>query len=184
MPNSMRWRGKRAPPADAFDESEALRRSEKRRQDHAWALRAESEREEKALFEERARRATLLSGAIDAFNAEDFERAVTKAEQVLREEADNEVAQDIVVNARRARRRTMSEHYLRDLKDSFRRWQVDIERTKVPQAGILRWPSQSFWDKITRLRTSQGVAAGGRTLTDEEQGVMRALRSRDRRSSV
>ena len=82
--------------------------------------------------------ATLLSGAIDAFNAEQFDLAVSKAEQVLVDEPDNAVANDIVVNGRRARRRTMSERYLRDLKDSFRRWQVDIERAKVPQSSILR----------------------------------------------
>ena len=133
--------------------------------------------EERALLESQTRRATMLSTAIDAFNREDFERAIRKAEQVLAEEPDNELARDLVDNGRRARRRTMSERYLRDLKDSFRRWQVDIERTKTPQSAVLRWPSQRFWDDITRLRVSQGRAAAGRALTDEEAAVLGALRS-------
>ncbi len=152
-------------------------RAKKLEQDTNDAIANESKLEERAMFEARAQRATLLSSAIDAFNAEQFDVAVSKAEEVLVDEPDNAVANDIVLNGRRARRRTMSERYLRDLKDSFRRWQVDIERAKVPQSAILRWPSQAFWDNITRLRASQNSAAAGRTLTPEEQAVLSSMRT-------
>ena len=162
---------------DATTEAEAAARAARLEMDTETALADAAQAEEKALLEARTRRAALLSDAIDAFNREDFERAVTKAEQVLREEPDNTVASDIVLNARRARRRTMSERYLRDLKDSFRRWQVDIERAKVPQSTVLRWPSQKFWDNITSLRATRHAATAGRQLSPEEQAVLRMLRT-------
>ncbi len=142
------------------------------------ALEEVAKQEEKALLESRDRRARLLSSAIDHFNREEFDSAESLASQVLVEEPDNTVARDIVDNARKASRRYLNERYLRDLKDSFRRWQVDIERTKVPQAGILKWPSQKFWDKITRLRAVGNVSEEGVALSPEEQAISNKLKTR------
>jgi len=134
--------------------------------------------EEKSMLEARDRRARLLAAAVKHFNREDFETAQEYASQVLAEEPDNTVARDIVENSRRARHEGINERLLRELKDSFRAWQVDLDMTKEPQSDILRWPSQSFWDKITRLRAVRAVGATGRQLSPEEQNVHNLLRTR------
>jgi len=129
-------------------------------------------------MEARDRRAKMLSSAIDAFNREDFELAENYAQQVLREEPDNTVAHDLLENARRARHSNVNEKYLRELKDSFQRWQIDIEQTKIPSTKILSWPSQSFWDRISVLRAMRDVGGGGREMSPEEQAVQNTLTTR------
>ncbi|NJN14700.1 MAG: type II and III secretion system protein, partial [Planctomycetes bacterium] len=133
---------------------------------------------ERALVESRDRRARLLVSAIDRFNMEDFDAAASYSEQVLAEEPDNTVARDILENSRKARHTYVNERILREMKESYRRWQVDIERTKVPSSQILQWPSQSFWDKISRIRAVRSQAAGGREMSPEEQNVLNTLKSR------
>ncbi len=152
--------------------------AEQERRDTAAALKQVAEIEEKQLMEARERRAKMLSSAIDAFNREDFDLAENYAQQVLREEPDNTVAHDLLENARRARHKNVNEAYLRELKDSFRRWQVDIEQTKVPSTKILSWPSQSFWDKIGIVRAMRDVGGGGREMTPEEAAVLNTLNTR------
>jgi len=161
-----------------LERRQAEARAEQEKRDTEAALKQVAEIEEQQLLEARARRARLLSSAIDAFNREDFEPAETLATQVMREEPDNTVARDIVENSRKARHTFMGERYLRDLKESYRRWQVEIEETKVPSGKILQWPSQSFWDKISQLRAMRNVTAGGRELSPEEQAVLNTLQNR------
>ena len=155
-------------------ESDAVREKE----DTAEALRQVADEQEKALVESRDRRARLLSAAIDQFNLERFDAAIEYADQVLAEEPDNTLAREIIENSRKARAQYMHEKFLRDLKDSYRQWQVDIEETKVPSSKILSWPSQSYWDKISKLRAVRRAASGGRQLTTEEQNVLNTLNTR------
>ena len=152
--------------------------SEREKRDTEMALQRVAEQEEKALVEGRDRRAKMLSAAIDQFNLENFDAALTYAQEVLEEEPDNTLAREIVENSRKARHVYVQESLLRDLKESFREWQVDIEETKVPQTSILNWPSQSYWDNITRLRKVRGISSGGRQLSPEEQNVLNTLKSR------
>ncbi len=152
--------------------------AEQERKDTATALKQVAEIEEKQLMEGRQRRARMLSAAIDAFNREEFDLAENYAQQVLREEPDNTVARDLVENARRASHNAVNEKYLRDLKESFRRWQSDIEATKIPSMSILSWPSQSFWDRISQLRAMRDVGGGSRQMTPEEQAVLNTLNTR------
>jgi len=151
--------------------------ADRERKDTAAALKRVAELEEAELLEGRERRARMLSAAIDAFNRENFDLAENYAQQVLREEPDNTVARDLIENARRAGHAELNEKYLRDLKDSFRRWQTDIEQTKIPSTKILSWPSQSFWDRITELRVMRNVG-GGREMTAEEQAIYNILTTR------
>ena len=153
--------------------------AEQERQDTAAAIRKIAEQEEKALLEGRQRRAALLDASIDHFNLEEYDQAESYARQVLAEEPDNTVAKDILSNSRRARHRWINERMLEDLKESYRRWQVDIERTKVPSSKILAWPSQSFWDKISRIRAVRNVGGSeGPDMTREEQSVLNTLKTR------
>ena len=65
------------------------------------------------------------------------------------------------------------------MKASFSRWQVDIEETKIPQTGLLKWPSQTFWDRITTLRARRNeLSGGGREFTPEERRVFNMLQSK------
>ena len=161
-----------------LEQREAEAQADQERQDTEAALRRVAEIEEAALLEARDRRAALLREAIDNFNREEFETAEHYAQQVLNEEPDNRVARDIVTNARKARHTWVGEKYLRDLKQSYRNWWVDIEETKIPSSKIMKWPSQSFWDKITRLRATRKIAEGGRELSPEEQAVENTLKTR------
>jgi tetratricopeptide (TPR) repeat protein len=161
-----------------LEQREADALAEQERQDTAEALRKVAEIEEVALMEARDRRAALLKEAIDNFNREEFETAEHYAQQVLNEEPDNRVARDIVTNARKARHTWVGEKYLRDLKQSYRNWWVDIEETKVPENQIMRWPSQSFWDKITRLRATRRTGQEGREFSTEELAVFNTLKTR------
>ncbi|MEE8104230.1 MAG: hypothetical protein V3T86_01700 [Planctomycetota bacterium] len=142
------------------------------------ALRRIALQEEKSLMEGKDRRQRLLSAAIDRFNLEDFEQAEEYARQVLQEEPDNTVARQIVDNARAAQHTYNNKKNLSDLKENFRQWKVDIERTKVPQGSILQWPSQKFWDNITRLRAVSAGGGGGANLSPEEQNVANTLKTR------
>jgi len=161
-----------------LERREAEARAARDQQDTAAALAQAAAVEEQQLLEARSRRARLLQSAIDRFNREEFEDAERLADQVLREEPDNTVARDLVVNARRARHETLGRRYLAELKETYRRWQVDIEETKVPSAKILHWPSQSFWDRISELRARRDVPLGADELTPEGIAVRNALDAR------
>ncbi|MFQ5844183.1 MAG: hypothetical protein ACE5JG_04265, partial [Planctomycetota bacterium] len=145
---------------------------------HQEALRRITRQQEQALVEGQQRRARLLEAAVDRFNLEEFAQAEGYARQVLDEEPDNRLALDIVKNARRAQHSFVNDAILREMKSSFRDWWREIEETKVPQGAILRWPSQKFWDDITRVRARQAAVTGGAELSPEEQNVLNQLRTR------
>ena len=146
--------------------------------EHQEALRRITRQQETQLLESQQRRAKLLEAAVDKFNLEEFAAAENYARQVIAEEPDNRLAQDIVKNSRRAQHTFVNESLLRDMKQGFRDWWTDIARTKVPQGGILRWPSQKFWDDITRVRARRAAVLGGKRLSVEEQSVLNQLRTR------
>ncbi|MEE8104806.1 MAG: hypothetical protein V3T86_04650 [Planctomycetota bacterium] len=159
-----------------LEESEAERREVA---DARLAIERIAREEEAALIEARDRRAMLLAAAIDRFNLEAWEQAAEYASQVLAEEPDNTVAQQILTNARQARQSDVNKALINDLKENFRKWKVEIERTKVPQGEILQWPSQKFWDKITAMRKAgRRLGAGGHELTEEEKRLDSVLDDR------
>ncbi|MHC4408975.1 MAG: hypothetical protein ACYS0F_08225, partial [Planctomycetota bacterium] len=155
-------------------QSEAQREAEDTRK----ALAELAKQEEQSLLAARDRRARLLSAAIDQFNLERFDEATEYANQVLAEEPDNRLAKDIVTKSRKAKHEYVSKRLLEDTKNKFRDWQVEMEKTKIPQSKILQWPSQSFWDKITRIRAVRAVGGSALERTQEEQDVVNTLKSR------
>ena len=163
---------------DRVDREDAMAREARAEKDTKAAMEEIAKQERKAVLEARNRRARLLTAAIDRFNMEKFEQAEEYARQVLAEEPDNTVAQEIIENASKARHTYINREIMTGMKESFRRWKVDIESTKIPHSGILSWPSQSFWDKITRLRAVQVQIGGGVERTPEEQNVLNTLESR------
>ena len=161
-----------------LDRLQAQATAEQDARDTREALAELARQEEQALLEARDRRARLLDAAIDQFNLENFEEAIEYANQVLAEEPDNRLARDIVRKSRKAKHEYVNRRLLQEMKDRFRDWQVEMEKTKVAQSKILQWPSQSFWDKIGRVRAARAV--GGQTLekTREEQEVINTLKQR------
>jgi len=155
-------------------QAEAQREAEDTRK----ALAELAKQEEQSLLAARDRRARLLSAAIDQFNLERFDEATEYANQVLAEEPDNRLAKDIVKKSRKAKHEYVNKRLLEDMKTKFRDWQVDIEKTKIAQSKILQWPSQSFWDKITRLRAVRAVGGAALERSQEEQDVVNTLKSR------
>ncbi|MHC4955091.1 MAG: hypothetical protein ACYTGZ_14525, partial [Planctomycetota bacterium] len=143
------------------------------------ALMELAKQEEQSLLESRDRRARLLSAAIDQFNTENFDAAVEYANQVLAEEPDNRLAKDIVAKSRKAKHEYVSKRLIEDTKTQYRNWQIDIQKTKTPQSKILQWPSQSFWDKITRLRAVRSIGGAALEKTQEEQDVLNTLKARN-----
>lgn len=163
---------------DAVARARAAADRERAAEETRQAIERIAAEEEKALLEARDRRAKLLAAAVKHFNREQFDTAQEYAAQVLAEEPDNTVARDVLENSRKARHTALNRKYLAELKESYRAWTLDIERDKVLQTDILRWPSQSFWDKITQLRAVRAVGSTGRELSPEEQNVQNLLRTR------
>jgi len=162
----------------ALERMRAEAQRDQARRDTEVALKEIAAQEEKAVLEARGRRAKLLSAAVDHFNREDFDTAQEYAQQVLAEEPDNTLARELVENSRRARHTNLNRRLLQEMKESYRQWQKDIEETKVPSSQILKWPAQSFWDKITQLRAVRAVGTTGREMSPEEQNVLNQLRTR------
>ncbi|MEM8883002.1 MAG: hypothetical protein AAGD14_02945 [Planctomycetota bacterium] len=157
---------------------QAQAESEREAEDTRKALAELAKQEEQALLEARDRRARLVSAAIDQFNLERFDEAIEYANQVLAEEPDNRLAKDIVVKSRKAKYEYVKRSLLEEQKNKFRAWQIDIEKTKIPQSKILQWPSQSFWDKITKIRAVRSVGGASLERSQEEQDVLNTLKTR------
>jgi len=162
-----------------LERMQAQAEQEQEAQSTREALAELAKQEEQSLLESRDRRARLLSAAIDQFNNERFDEAIEYANQVLAEEPDNRLARDIVAKSRKAKHEYMSKRLLEDTKQKYRDWQVDIERTKTPQSKILQWPSQSFWDEITRIRAVRSIGGGELERSQEEQDVLNTLKNRN-----
>lgn len=161
-----------------LDRVQSQATAEQDARDTREALAELAKQEEQALLEGRDRRARLLDAAIDHFNLESFEEATEYANQVLAEEPDNRLARDIVQKSRKAKHEYVNRRLLQEMKDKFRDWQVDIEKAKVAQSKILQWPSQSFWDKIGRVRAVRAIGGETPERTREEEDVDNTLKQR------
>lgn len=117
--------------------------------------------EEKRLLEERARLETMMFSAIDHFERDEFDAAIDQAEAVLREQPDNLKARELVDVATSARHEKVASQHREREKRLFKEWRLDMASARNLEHKILRWPSQRFWDDITRARSSQRSAFAG-----------------------
>lgn len=157
-PYPIDWRDLR--PAAERD----LARARKGREDTAKADRraateeamgAMAAEEEKRLLDEQQKLESLMFSAIDHFDRDEFDEAINQAEAVLLAQPDNMKARELVEAAMAARHEKVSREHSKKEKRAFIEWRDDMEGTRNLQHKILMWPSQSFWDRITRARAGQ-----------------------------
>lgn len=131
--------------------------------------------EEDRLWRQQRRLEQWMGAAIQSFERGDFEGAISYSDNVLQEQPDFVRARELKLAATRARHEQTDKGYLREEKRRFREWLDDINNTRIPQDKILRWPSQSFWEKITRLRKRNRATFGK---TAEIDAAAEALKKR------
>ena len=173
-PYEIDWNGLREDANRGLREAHRLK-DELERSEHKQAVErslAEMAREEEQrLIAEQQRLERYMGSAIEAFERDDFDGAQYYAGKVLEEQPDNTKAADLQRHARAAYHDQMEREFLIREKRAMREWMDDILATRVLQQKILKWPSQSFWDKISRLR-SQSRPSFGETVDDPEAAAL------------
>ena len=112
--------------------------------------------------EERARRAQekqrqglMLEEAIQAYAEEDFERAISLAEEVLRKNPLETRAAEVRDASVRTRHDLVSSRFVSERQERFRLWLEDLAESRIPQSELFRGPDADYWDKITRARADK-----------------------------
>ena len=122
---------------------------------------------EKLRFEEqkeRERREARLKKMIDKaqlrFEEDRFDEALHLIDQVLEEEPTDLEASKLQEEVFDARHNFRDKEYVEQRKERYQRWRESVEAAKIPESDILKWPSQSYWDKITRERKAYSPTYG------------------------
>ncbi len=152
---SIDWQGLDTQAADLLEEARAKRA--------AAADASQEAAERKALAdlrsEEQAKRdredaliANLLSEAISAFRAENYDLAIDYAERVTRLDPRNEKAQDIRDTAFRQGRNKVQRDFLERRREQYKRWQEEIDDLRIPYNDVITLPDEDAWRELTELR--------------------------------
>jgi general secretion pathway protein D len=99
--------------------------------------------------------AGLLTRAIDSFERQRYDDAVDYAEQVLRRDPRNEKASDIKDAAFRAGREKLRRDTIERKAEQYRKWELEIQRIKIPNTEEFITPDEDFWADITEKRASR-----------------------------
>lgn len=121
------------------------------------AYRAIKAEEAKARLADAEKRQALFRSAMDLFEAEDFEKAAARLEEYLRDNPSDRNAKSLHMTAVRAQHHQASEETLRDQREQFAKWRIDMQETTIPYHRILTWPSQEHWNTITEKRRDLGT---------------------------
>ncbi len=97
----------------------------------------------------------LLSEAVTAFQAQDYDEAIELADRVLRLDPRNERALDLRDTAFRKGRDLVQADFLREKLVQYQRWQEDLDELKIPYQGVITLPDQDYWRNITALRAAR-----------------------------
>lgn len=150
----------------------ATRRSENER-----VLGDLAQDEEKRLLDEQARLETLMITAIEAFNRDEYELAENQADLVLDAQPDNRKAKELKEAATAARHDKVNSDQTRKDQIAMKEWILDMQGAKNLEHKILRWPSQKFWNDITRARANRNSAFGGAKKSPEEVALAAKLKT-------
>ncbi len=179
-PFDIDWHGLREDATRGLREATRAK-EETARSDHRQAVErslAELAREaEQGLIAEQQQLERLMGAGIEAFDREDWGSAEYYAQKVLDVQPDNTKAQDLQMSARRAHHDMMERDFLIMEKRRFRDWMDDINATRVLQQKILKWPSQTFWDKITTARSQARPSFGDVSVDAEGEALKARIRS-------
>jgi len=154
-PYSIDWRGV---------DNEIDRLLETAQADRAAAQRSTREAKQRAAFEalktqeqaqddrQRALVTNILDRAVTAYDYADYDEAMDLADQALREDPRNEMAQEIRAAAFRSGRQKVREDYVVEKREQFRRWQESLKELQVPWTDVVTLPDADRWKEITEKR--------------------------------
>lgn len=129
--------------------------------------------EESARLARQARLDSMLAEAIEAFENENYERCSELCEEILRQQPLHGRAAELKDAANRARHDQVSERFVEERKERFRRWSLELDQAKIPNSEILQMPDPEHWATITELRRKY-LDLGVSTETDEDSLALAA----------
>lgn len=109
--------------------------------------------------EERARRSAskqrldmMLEESIQAYAQEDFDRAISLSEEVLRKNPLETRAAEVRDASVRTRHELVSSRFVEERQERFRLWLEDLAESRIPQSELFRGPDADYWDRISTIR--------------------------------
>ena len=133
--------------------------------------------EERRLIAEQQRLEGMMAAAVDAFNRDEFEAAEDMTARILELQPDNMKARELQEAATAARHDQTAALQLEREKQAFREWMDDMDATRNLEHKILKWPSQTFWDRISRLRATRRSSFGEAKANPEEAALAQKLKT-------
>lgn len=100
----------------------------------------------------KARLEMMLEESIQAYAEEDFDRAISLAEEVLRKNPLETRAAEVRDAAVRTRHDLVSTRFVSERQERFRIWLEDLAESRIPQSELFRGPDADYWDQISRAR--------------------------------
>ena len=157
--------------------AEAVRAKEEksksaRRQQTEEALGRLAGDEEQRLVEEMRRLESMMGVAVQAYERGEFATAEDMADRILQVQPDNGKARELKDAATAAGHDQVARDHLKIEQQRFREWYDEMQATRTLEHKILKWPSQRFWDRITRARATVRSAFGA-TKSDPDEVALR-----------
>ena len=129
---------------------------------------------------EQARQQAIVQNMVDeaaaAFNARDYDDAVSYAEEALAMDAKNEQAFEIREAAFKAGRDRASEDYIREKTEQFARWREHLAEMEIPWTDTVTLPGREQWRALTELRSKRRGLDLSTKVSPAEQALRESLR--------
>jgi type II secretory pathway component GspD/PulD (secretin) len=140
-------------------EKQALR-AEAERRDEAKKAFAEARVEElRRIQEQQAKIADILESAYERFDNGEYAESEALADEILKVDARNSFAQRLKGAAQRGRHDKEATALIKEEKTRYKEWLNDILETRIPYTGIVNFPNQEYWNRISRLRAEHGSSS-------------------------
>ena len=82
----------------------------------------------------------MIESAIDAFDADDFDKAMEYADQALRKDPRSEQAANVRDAAFRSGRDKVRKDYIENKREEFARWREHIQELEIPWTDVITYP--------------------------------------------
>jgi type II secretory pathway component GspD/PulD (secretin)/tetratricopeptide (TPR) repeat protein len=170
-PYSIDWQGMDKEVDDLLDKATKSRVSQEQRlvdEKNEDALRALRERQLAEDGRREAIIANVVSQAIEAFEATEYDDAIDLCDQALQLDPRNEKATEVRDAAFRIGRERVRTEYIAAKVEKFKRWREELANMRIPETEIYTLPDAKFWAEITERRSKRRglTASGGPTQTD------------------
>ncbi len=141
------------------------------------SLKAEEERD-RAIRAQTVR--SKMVEAYEAFERQDFDQSEHVAASVLEIAPGFRNAKDLVAMSRQARSATWRASYYKKRREQVQTWKDQMRDTQIPWNAIIQFPTRSVWDKLTKDRKQDDIAAASL----EDSDLTRALKNKLATESV